>query len=120
MVKLKLTATLKDYYGNALSGKPIDFYYSYDGETYLKITTQTTDVDGKAETIHETTQTTWYKARFEGDEVYDASEVVERYYIPTIIEEMISTFIPFMIQWLLILLMLILLRTLTRSLRRKD
>jgi len=79
MVTLKLEATLEDADGNPLSNKPIDFYYSYDGETYTLITTENTDTEGKASTTHETTQTTYYKAVFQGDETYDASEDVEIY-----------------------------------------
>jgi len=117
MVKLKLTATLKDSEGNALSGKPIDFYYSYDGETYTKITTQTTDIDGKAEAIHETTQTTWYKAEFPGDDIYESSEAVEKYEIPSVslqlTEQLISLIILFLIIFILISIFKALKRTST-------
>ena len=106
MTKLKLTATLKDYQGNALSGKPIDFYYSYDGETYTKITTQSTDINGKAETTHETTRTTWYKARFEGDSTYDASEAVEKYEMPLIPPELMEQLTNLMMQLLLIMILM--------------
>jgi len=79
MVTVKLEAVLQDVDGNPLSDKPIDFYYSYDGETYTLITTENTDVDGKASTTHETTQTTYYKAVFQGDADYGASEDTEIY-----------------------------------------
>jgi len=79
MVTLQLTATLKDINGNPLSGKPINFYYSYDQETWNLITTVNTDENGVATTTHETTQTTYYKAVFEGDDVYEPSEATASY-----------------------------------------
>jgi len=79
MVSLKLSATLKDVDGNPLANKSIDFYYSFDGETFTKFDTQTTNEYGVAETITSTTQDTYYKARFEGDELYEASEDIKLY-----------------------------------------
>ena len=79
MVSLKLIATLKDAYDNPLASKSIDFYYSFDGETFTKFDTQLTNENGVAETTTSTTQDTYYKARFEGDELYEASEDIELY-----------------------------------------
>ena len=79
MVTLQLTATLKDINGNPLSGKPINFYYSYDQQTWNLIATVNTDVNGVATTTHETTQSTYYKAVFEGDDEYEPSEATASY-----------------------------------------
>jgi len=79
MVTLQLEAVLKDINGNPLSGKPINFYYSYDQETWNLIETKTTDSNGKATTTFETSRTTYFKARFEGDEDYEASEATASY-----------------------------------------
>jgi len=77
MVTLRLIATLKDINGNPLSGKPINFYYSYDQETWNLITTVNTDENGVATTTHETTQSTYYKAIFEGDDKYKPSSALK-------------------------------------------
>ena len=79
MVTLQLTATLKDIDGNPLANKPINFYYSYDQQTWNLIATVNTDENGIATTTHETTQTTYYKAVFEGDDVYEPSEATASY-----------------------------------------
>ena len=76
MVTLQLEAVLKDINGNPLSGKPINFYYSYDQETWNLIATVNTDSNGKATATHETTKTTYYKAVFEGDDVYESSSAL--------------------------------------------
>ena len=117
MVNLKLTAVLKDSFGNALSGKPIYFYYSYDGETYTLLTTQSTDSDGKAETTHETTRTTWYKAKFAGDDTYDASEVVQKYEVGVIemLQEVTSSFVNMIIYLFILLLIITLVSSILRS-----
>ena len=117
MTKLKLTATLKNSYGNPLSGKPIDFYYSHNGETYTKITTQSTDADGKAETTHETTRTTWYKARFEGDSTYDASEAVEKYECPQFPPQINGQLTNLMMLMMQILIIMALMSTLIALIR---
>jgi len=80
MVTLQLIATLTDG-TNPLSGKTIEFYYSYDGVTYNLISSEVTDSNGRASTTHETEQTTWYKAVFSGDEFYESSEAVRKYAI---------------------------------------
>jgi len=79
MVTLQLKATLKDIDGNPLANKPINFYYSYDQQTWNLIETVNTDENGVATTTHETTQTTYYKAVFEGDEEYEGSEATAVY-----------------------------------------
>ena len=103
MVRLKLTATLKDYTGVALANKPILFFYSFDGATFTHIATVNTNDYGVAETQHETTRTTWYKARFEGDPTYDASEATQVYEVPppAILAEM-----PWLLPVILILIIL--------------
>jgi len=74
---VNLSATLKDVNGNPLQGKPIKFYYSYNGTDYTLITTVNTNASGVAETTHTTDATTWYKAVFEGDEqCYPSEDVV--------------------------------------------
>jgi len=118
MAKLKLTATLKDSYGNVLSGKPIDFYYSYDNATYTKITSQTTDVNGNAETTHETNRTTWYKAAFAGDSTYAGSEAVQKYEVSLIPPEFFSQFTS-MITTMFTLYMLMMLMSMVKRLREK-
>ena len=112
MVTLKLTATLKDQSGTPLSAKPIDFSYSYDGSTYTPIQTLNTNENGVAETQHETDKTTWYKARFEGDDTYDASEATQTYEFPTAMEQMvnqmmtlISSLFPLMIMMMMLSMM---------------
>jgi len=81
MVVLKLTATLKDGEGNPLGGKTIEFYKSTDNVSFSRIATETTDSNGVAETTDEITcyGTYYYKARFPGDETYDASEATASY-----------------------------------------
>jgi len=81
MPTLKLTATLKDVSGNPLSGKTIEFYKSTDNVNFTLIDTKTTDSKGVAETTDEITAygTYYYKARFPGDETYDASEATASY-----------------------------------------
>ena len=85
MVTVQLLATLTDGV-NPLEGKPIDFYYSYDGETYNLISSEVTDENGQASTTHETEQTIWYKAVFSGDETYEASEAIQKYVIEAVVK----------------------------------
>jgi len=81
MPTLKLVATLTDGEGNPLSGKAIEFYRSSDGVNFTLITTKTTDSNGVAETTDEVTSygTYYYKARFPGDNTYEASEATVTY-----------------------------------------
>jgi len=79
MVTLQLEATLKDVDGNPLANKPINFYYSYDQETWNLIETVNTNENGIATTTHEATKTTYYKAVFEGDDEYEGSEATASY-----------------------------------------
>lgn len=85
MVTLQLIATLTDG-TNPLSSKTIKFYYSYDGVTYNLISSEVTDSYGQASITHETEQTTWYKAVFEGDDAYAPSEAEQKYTIEVIIK----------------------------------
>jgi len=87
MVTLQLLATLTDGV-NPLPGKTINFYYSYDGETYTLISSEVTDDNGQASTTHETSVTTWYKAVFPGDETYDGSSAVRKYTIGVTIKNL--------------------------------
>ena len=119
MVSLKIIAELKDAQGSPLADKPIDFYYSYDGSTFTKIASVNTDTNGIAEISHETDRTTWYKARFEGDSVYDASEAVEKYEIPitpTKLTEQLTNLMMLMMQ---ILIIMALMSTLMALIRRE-
>jgi len=72
----KLEATLTDGDGNPLSDKTIEFYESRDARTWSKIATDTTDADGKATYTLSKSEAGdyYYKARFPGDDYYDASE----------------------------------------------
>lgn len=72
-MKVRLEATLKDINGNPLPGKTIEFYKSTDGKNYILIGTSTTDNSGKATIEDEIEGTTYYKAFFPGDNVYDSS-----------------------------------------------
>lgn len=77
-VTLKLTATLTTD-GTPLSGKTINFYYSYDGSTWTFIGSQTTDANGQASVTHTTDRTTYYKAEFLGDPDYAPSSATATY-----------------------------------------
>jgi len=79
LTTVNLSATLKDNSGNPLEGKPIKFYYSYDGTNYTLIATVNTNASGIAETTHTTNEYTWYKAVFEGDDDYESSEDIATY-----------------------------------------
>ena len=71
MTSLKLIARLTDSGGAPLSGKPIYFYYSTDGETWINFAAVATDENGYASTTYDVNQKTWFKAEFKGDEQYD-------------------------------------------------
>jgi hypothetical protein len=81
MVALKLTATLTTD-GTPLSGKTINFYYSYDGSTWTLIGSAITDASGQASVTHTTDRTTYYKAEFPGDSDYDPSSATATYTPP--------------------------------------
>jgi len=80
-VTLKLTAALTSD-GTPLSGKTINFYYSYDGLTWTSIGSQTTDANGQASVIHTTDRTTYYRAVFLGDPDYEPSSATATYTPP--------------------------------------
>jgi len=110
MPTLKLTATLKDTEGNPLSGKTIEFYKSSDGINFSLITTKTTNAEGVAEATDEITAygTYYYKARFPGDDQYEASEAVASYtysFDLSQIMQMIMNWLPWIIVLMLIALM---------------
>jgi len=71
-----LEATLTDDEGSPLAGKTVDFYESRDMSTWTKIYSGTTDASGKTSVTvaKSAVGDYYYKARFEGDETYDASE----------------------------------------------
>jgi hypothetical protein len=71
MTYLKLVARLVDSGGAPLSGKPIYFYYSTDGETWINFVAVATDENGYASATYDANQKTWFKAEFRGDEQYD-------------------------------------------------
>jgi len=79
--KVQLKAILTDADGNPLSGKLINFYKSYDGTTWELIDQKTTDSQGVAITDDMTDRSCYYKARFNGDEVYDSSEAIKYYQV---------------------------------------
>ncbi|RLC83592.1 MAG: hypothetical protein DRJ03_16720 [Chloroflexi bacterium] len=82
MVTLLLEATLKDVDANPLQNKTINFYYSYDKQTWNLIEAKATDSNGKATTTFNTNQTTYFKASFEGDDEYDPSVAYATYEVP--------------------------------------
>jgi len=104
MLTLKLIATLKDGEGNPLGGKTIEFYKSTDGVNFYLIATKTTDSNGVAEVTDEITAfgTYYYKARFPGDETYDASEATASYTYSFDWSQIVQMFI----QWLPWILMI--------------
>ena len=81
MVSLKLIATLTDTSGNPLPSRTIEFYRSTDGVNYTLIGIAITDSNGQASLIDEVTEPGryYYKARFPGDELYEASEATATY-----------------------------------------
>ena len=81
-VTLKLTATLTSD-GAPLSGKTINFYYSYDGKTWIFIGSATTDANGQASVTHTTDRTTCYRAEFPGDPDYEPSSATVTYTPPS-------------------------------------
>jgi len=81
-VTLKLTATLTTD-GTPLSGKTINFYYSYDGSTWTFIGSATTDASGQASITHVTDRTTYYRAVFPGDPDYEPSSATATYILPS-------------------------------------
>ena len=132
MVTLLLTATLKDIDGNPLADKPINFYYSYDKQTWNLIETKNTNSNGVAEATFEATQTTYFKAEFPGDENYDPSSDIEVYTveitpaIPPTVEETIRQFVQSLVntfvqifQLILPLILLFLVLSLVMSLVAK-
>jgi len=120
MVKLLLKATLKDGEGNPLSNKTIEFYYSYDKNTWNLIETKTTDTNGECTSQHETDKTTYYRARFPGDEVYEEAEAISEYYIPpppsppTLAEQLVRV-LTMLLPVIMIIMMISLLITIFRK-----
>lgn len=76
-----LRARLVDENGNPLQGKEIIFEKSTDGVTYTEIARRITDENGEAFAGDAPTQTTYYRARFEGDDQYEPA-VAEAVYTP--------------------------------------
>lgn len=101
-VTLKLTATLTTD-STPLSGKTINFYYSYDGSTWTFIGSATTDTNGQASITHTTDRTTYYKAEFPGDPEYEPSSATATY-TPT--GAVAPTGVPI---WLILLILMLLL-----------
>jgi len=83
MTSLKLIARLTDSGGAPLSGKPIYFYYSTDGETWINFAAVATDENGYASTTYDVNQKTWFKAEFKGDEQYDPASATAVWPPPT-------------------------------------
>ena len=71
MATVKLTARLTDSSGNPLQGKPIYFYYSTDGSTWINFVAVATDENGYASATYDANQKTWFKAEFKGDDLYE-------------------------------------------------
>jgi len=106
VVTLKLTAKLTDAGGNPLASKTIEFYKSIDNINFSLIATRTTDSNGIAEVTDEITSfgTYYYKARFPGDEAYEASEATVSYTYSFDWEQVVQMFM----QWLPMILMIML------------
>jgi len=68
---LKVVARLVDYGGAPLQGKPIYFYYSTDGSTWINFVAVATDSNGYASATYDANQKTWFKAEFKGDDFYE-------------------------------------------------
>jgi hypothetical protein len=106
MVTLKLTATLTSN-GTPLSGKTVNFYYSYDGEEWVPIGSATTDANGQASVTHTTDKTTYYKAEFPGDQEYEPSSATAVYTPPSQqAQQPAPAGVPI---WLVLLILLVLL-----------
>jgi len=109
MPTLKLTAKLTDGEGNPLSGKTIEFYKSTDGVNFTLIATKTTDTNGVAETTDEITSygTYYYKARFPGDETYEASEATATYTYSFDWSQIMQMFMQWL-PWILMIMFMVL------------
>jgi len=71
MTSLKLVARLTDSGGAPLQGKPIYFYYSTDGSTWINFVAVATDSSGYASTTYDASGKTWFRAEFKGDDLYE-------------------------------------------------
>ena len=125
MVSLKLIATLTDISGNPLPSKTIEFYHSKDGVNYTLIDTKTTNENGQAETVYEATEygTHYFKARFPGDSVYDASEASATYEYPApspveLLVAQLQSLINIVPQLLLLLILIMILMSFMSSMIR--
>lgn len=125
MVMLKLIAMLTDANGNPLSGKTIEFYHSLDGVNYALIGTSITDTNGQASITYEITQTGihYFKARFPGDDVYDASEAIATYEYPApspveVLVTQLQSLINIVPQLLLLLILIMILMSFMSSMIR--
>ena len=109
MPTLKLTATLKDSGGNPLSGKTIEFYKSTDNVNFTLIATKTTNENGVAEATDEITSygTYYYRARFPGDETYDASEATASYTYSFDWSQIVQMFMQWL-PWILMIMFIVL------------
>jgi hypothetical protein len=76
MPTLTCAATLKDSNQVLLSGKGIDFYFSYDGINYTFFDHANTNVNGVATVETSIVTDMWIKARFEGSPSYGASQAI--------------------------------------------
>jgi len=90
MAVVKATATLTDINGNPLSGKTIKFYYSDDGETWNLLGTAVTDENGRAGIVDWIEHTTYYKAVFEGDDIYEPSEATAEFRFGLVIFSLVN------------------------------
>ncbi|MGI6565609.1 Ig-like domain-containing protein [Methanosphaera sp.] len=76
---ITLTAALRDAKGNRVTGAPVTFYYTTTGNnTYTKISTVKTNIQGNAIISYTPSQVSTYtfKAEFEGQSSYIASEKI--------------------------------------------
>ena len=76
MTSLKLIAKLVDSGGAPLRGKPIYFYYSTDGSTWINFVAVVTDENGYASATYDANQKTWFKAEFKGDDLYEPASAM--------------------------------------------
>lgn len=73
-MSVRLTAKLTDSAGNPVSGRTVEFLKSADGVNFTSVGTAVTDSSGVAVVTDSPTYKTYYKARFAGDQYYEASE----------------------------------------------
>jgi len=104
MVNLRITVKLCDGDGNPLPNKLVHVYYSFNGSEWLELVSKETDQNGEVIASHTVNRNVWYKAVFEGDDVYDYAEGTAFFNYTSYYA---STYISFMFNWLIIVPLMI-------------